>query len=113
SSLAAAGPAPIASPRTEDDPAAPINAYGRTKLEGERAVRGMDGLSWVILRPGTVYGPGDRAVLPLFQSAKRGVLPLVGRRDGGVVRIRRLAMTARRRWRPTRRRHVRRRRARG
>jgi nucleoside-diphosphate-sugar epimerase len=83
SSLAAAGPAPIASPRSEDDPPAPINMYGRTKLEGERAVRAIPDLRWVILRPGTVYGPGDRAVLPLFQAAKRGVLPLVGRLDAG------------------------------
>src|SRR5438876_1157249 len=31
SSLAAAGPAPASSPRSEDDPPAPINAYGRSK----------------------------------------------------------------------------------
>jgi nucleoside-diphosphate-sugar epimerase len=81
SSLAAAGPASIRAPRSEDDPPAPINAYGRSKLDGERAVSSVPGLSWLVLRPGTVYGPGDRAVLPLFQAARRGVLPLVGRTD--------------------------------
>jgi len=79
SSLAAAGPAPPTAPRSEDDPAAPINAYGRTKLEAEDALRALPGLRWTILRPGVVYGPSDRALLPVFRMARLGVLPLVGR----------------------------------
>jgi nucleoside-diphosphate-sugar epimerase len=79
SSLAAAGPAPASSPRSEADPAAPINDYGRSKLEGERAIAAIPGLRWTVLRPGIVYGPGDRALRPLFDLARRGVLPLVGR----------------------------------
>ncbi len=79
SSLAAAGPASAASPRSEDDPPSPVTAYGRSKLESEAAVRAVEGLPWIVLRPGIVYGPGDRAVLPLFLAAKRGILPLVGR----------------------------------
>jgi nucleoside-diphosphate-sugar epimerase len=78
SSLAAAGPAPASAPRSEDDEPRPINAYGRSKLEGERVVKGMRDLQWTILRPGVVYGPGDRAMLPLFSYAIRGLLPLVG-----------------------------------
>jgi len=79
SSLAAAGPAPPQAPRTEDDPPAPMTAYGRSKLGGERAIAGVPGLRWTVLRPGVVYGPGDRALLPLFVLAARGVMPLVGR----------------------------------
>jgi dihydroflavonol-4-reductase len=79
SSLAAAGPAPASAPRREDDPVAPVTAYGRSKLEAERVVAGVDGLRWTILRPAAVYGPGDRAMLPLFRFARRGMLPLVGR----------------------------------
>jgi dihydroflavonol-4-reductase len=79
SSLAAAGPAAPSSPRSEDDPPAPLTPYGRSKLESERAVAGFDGLNWIVLRPGVVYGPGDRAMLPLFRFAHRGFLPLVGR----------------------------------
>jgi nucleoside-diphosphate-sugar epimerase len=79
SSLAAAGPAPPHAPRTEGDPPAPMTAYGRSKLEGERAIAAVSGLHWTVLRPGVVYGPGDRALLPLFVLASRGVLPLIGR----------------------------------
>lgn len=79
SSLAAAGPAPPSAPRSEDDPSAPITAYGRSKLDGERVVAATPDLRWTILRPGVVYGPGDRALLPLFRGAALGVLPLVGR----------------------------------
>jgi len=81
SSLAAAGPAPASAPRGEDDPSTPINAYGRSKLASEEAISGCGGLRWTILRPGVVYGPGDRAVLPLFRCARFGVIPVVGRRD--------------------------------
>lgn len=79
SSLAAAGPASPASPRSEADAPAPITPYGRTKLAGETAVRSMDSLRWTILRPGVVYGPGDRALLPFFRFAASRVMPVVGR----------------------------------
>lgn len=81
SSLAAAGPASPRAPRSEDDPPAPVNAYGRSKLGGERAVSAIGGLRWTTLRPGVVYGPRDRALLPLFHFAARGLMPLVGRAD--------------------------------
>ena len=78
SSLAAAGPAPASAPRSEDDEPRPITAYGESKLEGEGIVRSINGLKWIVLRPGVVYGPGDRALLPLLRYARLGVLPLVG-----------------------------------
>jgi nucleoside-diphosphate-sugar epimerase len=81
SSLAAAGPAPAASPRGEDDVPSPRTPYGCSKLEGEQAVKATPGLRWIILRPSVVYGPGDRAMLPLFKLAERGWLPLIGRAD--------------------------------
>jgi nucleoside-diphosphate-sugar epimerase len=81
SSLAAAGPASPMAPCSEDDTPNPRTAYGRSKLDSERLVAEMPDLRWTILRPGVVYGPGDRAVLPLFKCARLGVLPLVGRQD--------------------------------
>lgn len=73
SSLAAAGPSPNPEGRAPEDPPAPISAYGRSKLAGERAVAGYGG-SWVILRPPAIYGPCDRDVLQFFKMASQGWL---------------------------------------
>src|ERR1700745_3626238 len=39
------------------------------------------GFGWTVLRPPAVYGPGDRALLPLFRLMGRGIVPLLGRND--------------------------------
>jgi dTDP-4-dehydrorhamnose reductase len=46
-------------PYTEADPTNPINAYGRSKLEGERAVEGL-GAAALVVRTAWVYGLGTR-----------------------------------------------------
>lgn len=74
SSLAAAGPSPSPAGRAPEEPPAPVSAYGRSKLEGERAVSRYGG-SWTILRPPAIYGPRDRDVFQFFQMASRGLLP--------------------------------------
>ena len=56
-----------------------MTAYGRSKLEGEQVVPETRDCAGRSCRPGVVYGPGDRALLPLFRFAARGMLPLVGR----------------------------------
>jgi dTDP-4-dehydrorhamnose reductase len=48
-----------AGPYVEDDPTAPVNAYGATKLEGERSVA-ASGCAHAILRTSWVYGPRGR-----------------------------------------------------
>ncbi|MBM3294676.1 MAG: NAD-dependent epimerase/dehydratase family protein [Candidatus Aminicenantes bacterium] len=65
----------------ENHPPAPRDAYDRTKLEGERialeaAGRGRD---VVIIRPGWIYGPGDRRTLKLIRAIARRRFALVGR----------------------------------
>jgi nucleoside-diphosphate-sugar epimerase len=72
SSLAAAGPGTPARPVREDDPARPINAYGRSKLASEDVVRTLSRTPWTIVRPCAVYGPRDRGFRPLFRLAQRG-----------------------------------------
>lgn len=74
SSQAAAGPASfVDAPVTEDMSAAPIEAYGRSKLDAEHLVRASDDLSWVIVRPAAVYGPRDRDFLAMFRLAQFGI----------------------------------------
>ena len=79
SSLAAAGPSADGRPRTEEMPLEPISAYGRSKARAEAHVREQVGDErWTIIRPPIVYGPGDRALLPVFRMVACGVVPLVG-----------------------------------
>ena len=81
SSLAAVGPNPSAEPLDEAAQPHPIDAYGRSKLAGERIVlAAADRLPVTIVRPPAVYGPRDRNVLPLFRAARRlGRVPIVGK----------------------------------
>jgi nucleoside-diphosphate-sugar epimerase len=73
SSLAAAGPAPPQAPRCEDDPCHPITDYGRSKLAAEKLLEDAAlPFRTAVLRPPALYGPRDRAFLPLFRLAQRG-----------------------------------------
>jgi dTDP-4-dehydrorhamnose reductase len=57
------------SPYAESDPVNPINAYGRTKLEGERAIA-QSGCDHLILRTEWVYGPhGSNFLLTMLRLA--------------------------------------------
>ncbi len=73
SSLAARGP---------DGARGPASAYGVSKLEAERRLAAVaaraGGLEAGVLRPGGVYGPRDRELLPLFRLAARGFVPVPG-----------------------------------
>jgi nucleoside-diphosphate-sugar epimerase len=77
SSLAAGGPVARGTRRSGDEEAAPVTAYGRSKLAGERAVR-RAGLPWVIARPPAVYGPFDTEMLRVFRAVRLGVMPVFG-----------------------------------
>jgi nucleoside-diphosphate-sugar epimerase len=82
SSQAAAGPAATRDhPVTEDQPPAPREAYGQSKLEAERLVEAATDLDPVIIRPAAVYGPGDRDFLAMFRLARYGVALHPGNRD--------------------------------
>ena len=89
SSQAAAGPARDADhPKSETDAEAPIEDYGRSKLEAERLVRSRgNDLPITIVRPVAVYGPGDRDFLAIFAMAKRGVAIYPGTRNSSLNTI--------------------------
>ena len=78
SSYAACGPSVNGRPRGMDETPAPLTAYGRTKLEGEAAAREAEaaGVELLVLRAPSVYGPGDRAFLPVFRLARRALAPI-------------------------------------
>ncbi|MGB0909597.1 MAG: NAD-dependent epimerase/dehydratase family protein [Nitrospirales bacterium] len=52
-----------------------LSLYAQSKREGEVALEeeAPSGMNWIILRPPAVYGPQDRAILPLFQWIQRGL----------------------------------------
>lgn len=72
SSLAAAGPTTADRPRLETDPPRPISKYGHSKRAGERAAAAWAGqVPLTIVRPGIVFGPRNRDLLPVFRSVYR------------------------------------------
>ena len=79
SSQAAAGPGRRRSTRgprkTRPVPAAPT---ARRSSPASGWSKQTDGLAWTIVRPVAVYGPRDRAFLPLFRLARAGVSPIMG-----------------------------------
>jgi len=54
-------------PYREDDPVAPLNAYGRSKLSGERAIA-ESGCKHLVFRTSWVYGPRGRNFLATMLS---------------------------------------------
>lgn len=79
SSMAACGPAPSKAPVNENHPPAPVTAYGRSKLAGERTVLSYkDKFPVTILRPTAVYGPRDREMLSFFKSVSYHIKPTFG-----------------------------------
>jgi nucleoside-diphosphate-sugar epimerase len=60
-----------------------LSAYAASKRMGEIALsQTAGGSAWTVLRPPAVYGPGDRALLPLFRLMQHGIAPLLGRTEG-------------------------------
>ena len=79
SSHAAAGPSLNGGLLTEEKEPQPVSHYGRSKLMGEKAVLGRSSrIPVVVLRPTSVYGPGDRDVYLLFKAIKKGIFPYWG-----------------------------------
>ncbi|MCA9604282.1 MAG: NAD(P)-dependent oxidoreductase [Myxococcales bacterium] len=82
SSLAAFGPSSPNRPLREGDTPAPIEHYGRSKLEAEDVVRAVGGsLPWTIIRPSGVYGPGDGDYFNLFKEIVGGRNVFFGNRQ--------------------------------
>jgi nucleoside-diphosphate-sugar epimerase len=76
SSIAAGGPSRGGRPVSAADPARPLSWYGLSKREGEQVVEEVWKGPWHVIRPGVVYGPGDRGLLDYFRMAARGWVPV-------------------------------------
>ena len=60
-----------------------LSAYASSKRSGEAVLEDyQDRISCDVLRPPAVYGPGDREMLPLLRLIRRGIVPIVGDKDG-------------------------------
>lgn len=60
---------------TEDDSPRPDNAYGRSKLLAETAIR-ASGASFTILRPVVIYGEGEKGNFAIVHKISRLSIPL-------------------------------------
>nr|MBA3258932.1 NAD-dependent epimerase/dehydratase family protein [Gemmatimonadales bacterium] len=68
-------------PVTEDAPLQPGDIYQQTKLEGEQmalATAERVGVPLTVVRPGPIYGPGERRFLKMIGGVARGRFMLVG-----------------------------------
>jgi nucleoside-diphosphate-sugar epimerase len=82
SSLTSYGPSPIGKPLDESASRRPVEFYGQSKLEAERAVEARgDKIAWTIVRPAGVYGPGDVDYFNLFREVSKGRNLFFGNRD--------------------------------
>ncbi len=60
----------VAGPYAEDDPVNPVSVYGRSKLEGEQAVR-ADNRQAIVIRTTVVYGPEPQGKNFVYQMLRR------------------------------------------
>lgn len=59
-----------------------LSWYAASKRHGEELLRERaGGMAWAVFRPTAVYGRGDKEMTPLFESMRRGLLPVVGRSE--------------------------------
>jgi dihydroflavonol-4-reductase len=72
-------------PADEEYRFSPGDIYQRTKAEAELWIRDFAkkaGLSYSVVRPAAIYGPGDRRLLKVFKMAAKPVFPLFGHGQG-------------------------------
>jgi nucleoside-diphosphate-sugar epimerase len=69
-------------PANEQSPFNPGDIYQRTKAEAEQWLHGFarqKNLSYAVIRPAAIYGPGDRRLLKVFRMAKAPFFVMLGR----------------------------------
>ena len=61
-----------------------LSWYAASKRRAEALLERIagDDLDWAVFRPTAVYGPGDREMRSLFLALRRGIMPVLGNREG-------------------------------
>lgn len=66
----------------ESTPPNPRTTYGQSKLHAEKALKAIDNLPLIIIRPTAVFGPGERDLFVVFKTIKQyGFAPVMGTKD--------------------------------
>jgi len=73
SSQAAGKPSYKAVPVKESDREYPLTWYGKSKLMAEKVIQNCCPIPYTIIRPASVYGPGDKDFLQLFRILDKGM----------------------------------------
>jgi nucleoside-diphosphate-sugar epimerase len=80
STIGVHGSVPV-TPANEQSPFGPGDLYQETKVISENMVRsaiGKTAMEIVIVRPCSIYGPGDMRMLKMFKMLSKGSFPMVG-----------------------------------
>ena len=74
----------------ETTPCRPISLYGKSKWEGEQAIRSRSGrVPVTVIRPPPVYGPRDKGLLELYRALANGMrFEIGGRKEISLVYVR-------------------------
>ena len=77
-------------PANEEYPFSPGDVYQQTKLEAELWLRDFapkHGLSFTVIRPAAIYGPGDKRLLKIFKMAAWPLIPVLGSARGQLYHL--------------------------
>ena len=78
SSQSVAGPCEQGQSKCESDACNPVSQYGISKAKMERTIiERFPDMPLIIVRPPSVYGPGDRESLSFFKMVRFGIIPCV------------------------------------
>ena len=79
SSQAASRPSRIGDFVREDEASQALTSYGKSKALAEKLIRKHCHQAFTIVRPCSIYGPGDRDFLQLFKLCQHGLSMRIGR----------------------------------
>ena len=73
SSQSAGGPGFKDIPKIEQDVSNPVSHYGKSKLMAEQFLSSTIDFPFIIVRPCSVYGPGDENFVNLYEYTEKGI----------------------------------------